>query len=222
MAKTSTSLAAPSASRESGLATHEASYFVELTADEVVEALARQPDVHVATGKDRRELADIVTKRAFVATTHGRDAVTIYATRPNAVAGIGAGFLGRLQLRIELAPLDEGTVATCQFTHSRSVQSSLRWLGLLATSAVGLAWVLLGGAELGQRALLFAAFAIFTIPVLLYDVLRLRGSSIERTALLDLVARVLGPAEISGGPLSRMPFRRGHALSAPQDEHDDE
>ncbi|TPV95600.1 MAG: hypothetical protein B7733_09135 [Myxococcales bacterium FL481] len=187
-------------------------YFVALSPEEVIDAIKRQADVHFATGRDRREIADVLTKRSFVATSNSQQAMAIYATRPNDIAGIGAGFLGRVQLRLQLEALDEGTQVVCRFEHSRSVQSSLRWLGLVATSLVGLAWVLVGGGSMVQRALLFAAFSLFVVPVLLYDIARLRGSPQERVALLDLVQRALGPAVIGDGPLQRMPFRRSHAL----------
>ncbi|MEE9382144.1 MAG: hypothetical protein V3V08_01855 [Nannocystaceae bacterium] len=192
-------------------------YRVHLTPDQLKTLFARHDDIDLRTGDDPPERAETPTQRRFLAVQHTHS-ILIHHAKPLSEEGGGTGLMGHTRLIARMQPIADGASVDISLVHTRTTQSLLRWLGLVATTGVGLAWVYLGGGQLGQRALFFTVFVAFILPVLYHDILHRRWGHAERRELLSLVHSLLGPVAIGNNPGERTPFRRLRGLPPDEDE----
>jgi hypothetical protein len=185
---------------------------VGLEPDEVLDRLAKLPDVQAYAPDEMPDLGDVMPARRFVAELDEEEFRVMIAGSGKEVGEVqgfdgGGGMLRRLYLRGTIKSGDTGTEVALRLEQGRTPRSHWRWLGFLVTGGCAWLWVFVGAAgSFDERLLFVSIFMAFTVPVLAFDLKRLAAARSEKLELYSLMEGLLGPEALAEG--ERTPYRR--------------
>jgi len=125
----------------------------------------------------------------------------------------GAPIVRRFHMEVRIQPTTEGALVEATFERGPQLRQ-LRYV-ILWGSAI--AWLAATGVTHPKLGMVFALLFL-TIPALVYDRAKARGSREDRIALLNLMQHLLGSAVIGQSPAEQTPYRDGHPPLPPSAE----
>ena len=111
----------------------------------------------------------------------------------------------RVHLAVRVRPTAEGAVVDATFERGPQLRQ-VRYLVLWGSAFAWLGATGMTGAKLGMVLALLA----LTVPALIHDRIKARGTRGDRIALLNLMQHLLGSAMIGQSPAEQTPYRDGH------------
>ncbi len=152
------------------------------------------------------------TKHAFLAMRTATGFSVIQNIGLSSLDG-GAPIVRRFHMEVRLEATAEGTKVEASFVRGPQLRQ-LRYVVLWGSAIAWLAATGLTHPKIGMvLALLF-----LTVPALVYDRAKARGSREDRIALLNLIQHLLGSAVIGQSPAEQTPYRDGHPPLPPSAE----
>lgn len=178
----------------------DSTYRVDIQPETVYERLENDEEIEVV----KRFPPRVRSKRPFLA-MRSRSGFRLIQNISQTPLDGGPPEVRRFFLEVQIEDTAEGATLHASFKRGPQILQ-LRYLVLWSAA---IAWLATTGYTLPKLGMVLTLLAL-TVPALIHDRIKARGTRDDRIALLSLMQHLLGSALIGQSPAEQTPYRDGH------------